>query len=79
MRAKVAETAIVKVLAAAPDEKVKLLLRLSDLFLTEAEKEFVSELGGTLIVDSARLVAVQIPSRHLVTLAVHLPSVIGIE
>ncbi len=79
MQAKIGESAIERVEAAGPDEKVRLLLRLSDLLLSQAEMEFVQGLGGEIIVDSARLVAVTIPSRHLKTLAAHLPSVSAIE
>jgi hypothetical protein len=76
---KIAASATEKVEAAGPAEMVRLLLRLSDLLLTDAEMEFVRGLGGEIIVDSARLVAVMIPGRHLGTLAAHLPSVKVIE
>jgi hypothetical protein len=79
MQARIGESAIAKVEAAGAGEKVRLLLRLNDLLLTNDEKEFVRGLGGEVIVDSARIVAVSIPGRHLRTLAAHLPSVLGIE
>lgn len=79
MQAKIGESAIEKVESAGPEEKVRLLLRLSDLLLSQAEMDFVHDLGGEVIVDSARLVAVTIPGRHLRTLAAHLPSVSAIE
>ena len=79
MRAKMSETAIAKIEAAGPDEKVRLLLRLSDFLLSDSEMEFVRGLGGTILCDSARLVAVTIPGRHLVTLAAHMPSVVAID
>ncbi len=55
------------------------LLRLSDFLLSDSEMEFVRGLGGTILCDSARLVAVTIPGRHLVTLAAHMPSVVAID
>lgn len=79
MQASISRSAIEKVEKAQPEEPVKLLLRLSDLLLTDNEKEFVRQLGGTVVVDSARLAVVAIPSRHLVTLAKHLPSLMEIE
>lgn len=78
MRAKIAASAIAKV-EGVPDQPVRLLLKLNDLLLTDAEMEFVRGLGGEVIVDSARLVAVTIPSKHMTTLAAHLPSVSAIE
>jgi hypothetical protein len=79
MQARIGESAIETVEAAGPDGKVRLLLKLNDLLLTDAEMEFVRGLGGEVIVDSARIVAVSIPGRHLRTLAAHLPTVVGIE
>ena len=49
MRAKIASSAIEKVEAAGPDGKVRLLLKLNDLLLTDAEMEFVRGLGGEVI------------------------------
>lgn len=79
MHGKIAASANEQVEEAGPDVNVKVLLKLNDLLLSEAELEFVRGLGGEVIVDSARLVAVTIPARHVCTLALHLPSVKVIE
>lgn len=78
MQAKLGESAIEKVEAAKAREPVKLLLLLSDLLLADDEKERLRKLGGEILCDSARVVAVKIPGRYLLDLA-ELPSVIKVE
>lgn len=78
MQARISRSAIARVEGVAPDELVRLLLKLSDLLLPDEEMAAIHRLGGQIVCDSARVAAVIIPARCLLEVA-ELPSVMRVE